>query len=124
MERLTFRKTNTDFDKQYGRQARVPLNEIVDRLAELEDKMEDGQLVELPCKVGDTVYRAWYAPCRHGETYPDSSSCCGCEGGCDIKPTIFEEKASSLEYILNNMVLGGKYVYATREEAEQKLKEL
>lgn len=26
------------------------------RLAELEDKIEDGTLVELPCKVGDKVY--------------------------------------------------------------------
>lgn len=56
MERLTFRKTNTDFDKQYGRQARVPLNEIVDRLAELEDKLESGQLVEMPCKVGGELF--------------------------------------------------------------------
>ncbi len=30
---------------------------IYNRLAELEDKIEDGTLIELPCKVGDTVYR-------------------------------------------------------------------
>ena len=29
---------------------------IYNRLAELEDKIEDGTLIELPCKVGDTVY--------------------------------------------------------------------
>lgn len=28
----------------------------IDRLAELEDKIENGTLVELPCKVGDTVF--------------------------------------------------------------------
>lgn len=28
----------------------------LNRLAELEDKLESGQLVELPCNVGDTVY--------------------------------------------------------------------
>lgn len=33
---------------------------ILDRLAELEDKFESGQLIELPCKVGDTVYRWLY----------------------------------------------------------------
>lgn len=96
----------------------------LNRLAELEDKLESGLLLELPCKVGDTVFRAWYAPCRYGETYPDSYGCSGCEGGCDIKPTVFEETASSLAYILENMVLDRNYVYATREEAEQKLKEL
>ena len=31
--------------------------ETIDRLAELEDKLENGTLIELPCKVGDTV---WY----------------------------------------------------------------
>ena len=30
--------------------------EAIDRLAELEDKIEDGTLIELPCKVGDIVY--------------------------------------------------------------------
>jgi hypothetical protein len=30
--------------------------EIMYRLAELEDKIENGTLIELPCKVGDTVY--------------------------------------------------------------------
>ena len=30
--------------------------EILHRLSELEDKIENGTLVELPCKVGDTVY--------------------------------------------------------------------
>ena len=30
--------------------------EILHRLAELEDKIENGTLVELPCKVGDVMY--------------------------------------------------------------------
>lgn len=29
---------------------------LYDRLAELEDKIESGKMIELPCKVGDTVY--------------------------------------------------------------------
>ena len=29
---------------------------VVNRLAKLEDKIERGRLVELPCNVGDTVY--------------------------------------------------------------------
>lgn len=32
---------------------------IVDRLAELEDKLESGRLVELPCRAGDTIYHIW-----------------------------------------------------------------
>uniref|UniRef100_UPI004027A9BA hypothetical protein n=1 Tax=Eubacterium sp. TaxID=142586 RepID=UPI004027A9BA len=30
--------------------------EACNRLAKLEDKLENGTLIELPCKVGDTVY--------------------------------------------------------------------
>ena len=30
--------------------------ELLDRLGELEDKIENGTLVELPCKVGDVMY--------------------------------------------------------------------
>ena len=32
----------------------------IDRLAELENKIEQGRLIELPCKVGDTAYCANY----------------------------------------------------------------
>lgn len=33
--------------------------QIIHRLAELEDKIENGTLVELPCKVGDTIYEVF-----------------------------------------------------------------
>lgn len=45
------------------------------------DYLIENGVVVLPCKVGDTVYKVWYAPCHNGETYPDS---CGCDGCCDI----------------------------------------
>ena len=41
--------------------------EAIDRLAELEDKIEHGTLIELPCKVGDTAYKV-YGKC-------DGNSC-------------------------------------------------
>ena len=33
-----------------------PIQKCFDKLGELEDKLENGTLIELPCKVGDTVY--------------------------------------------------------------------
>lgn len=33
--------------------------QIIHRLAELEDKIENGTLVESPCKVGDTIYEVF-----------------------------------------------------------------
>lgn len=37
-------------------QRKERINQYIYRLAELEDKIEDGRLLELPCKVGDEVY--------------------------------------------------------------------
>lgn len=36
-----------------------PLIDALNRLAEFEDKIENGTLVELPCKVGDKAYAVW-----------------------------------------------------------------
>ena len=33
--------------------------EVLHRLADLEDKIENGMLVELPCKAGDTIYEVF-----------------------------------------------------------------
>lgn len=35
--------------------------DVFERLADIEDKIENGTLVELPCKVGDTVYAFHYS---------------------------------------------------------------
>ena len=34
----------------------IYLTDCLNLLAELEDKIENGTLIELPCKVGDTIY--------------------------------------------------------------------
>lgn len=50
-ERLTYH-SNLGLTNRRGTE-----QEVIDRLAELEDKLESEQLVELPCKVGEMV---WY----------------------------------------------------------------
>ena len=35
---------------------KVTIQDLIDRLYELEDKIEEGTLVELPCKVGERMY--------------------------------------------------------------------
>ena len=78
-------------------------NEIYDRLAYYEDLDEQGRLVVLPCKVGDTVYRVW--PYR--------------------KPIITEHKMHDIteiaKYIDAFGITFGKTVFLTREEAEKAL---
>lgn len=62
MERLTISKGGKfgGFINPDGRERNyLPPDKIgvlLDRLTELEDKLESGQLVELPCKMGDTMY--------------------------------------------------------------------
>lgn len=95
--------------------------ETYNRLAELEDKIEQGTLIELPCKVGDTVYQV------EGEHYP-----------------IFKEYEIGGVAIVGNAGLEsikllddchcdgffawaskiGETVFLTRKEAEKRLKEL
>lgn len=59
MERLTKRDCDIIFGID-GTERYIPQSEFEEkvllRLAELEDKLEQGTLIELPCKVGDTVY--------------------------------------------------------------------
>lgn len=37
----------------------ITIQLLINRLAELEDKIENGTLVEPPCKVGDTIYEVF-----------------------------------------------------------------
>lgn len=119
MERLTYRgKTPNIAYCDYD------VREIINKLAEYEDLEEQGLILRLPCKVGDTVYKLWYKPCHHGNDTPDSWDCCGCEDECDLKKEIFEFTVPSLEWILQHMKYFGDCVwFLTREEAETHLKE-
>ena len=56
MERLTEKRP---FELDYGYRIKELVNteEVVQKLAEYEDAEEQGLLVKLPCKVGDTVYK-------------------------------------------------------------------
>ena len=73
------------------------------RLSELENKIEQGTLIELPCKVGDTVYQT--------------------DG-----VRIYESKVELLIYDCGRWAFNekaiGTSVFLTREEAEKRLKEL
>jgi hypothetical protein len=102
-----------------------PIRRIIERLADYEDAEEQGLLLRLPCKVGDTVYKLWYKPCHKGEDHPDTYSCCGCEDKCDIERTIYEFTVPNLDWILANMKYFGDLVwFLTKAEAEKALEEM
>jgi hypothetical protein len=90
---------------------------MIERLAELEDKIEQGKMVELPCKVGDTVYEVFkdHIPPFIKET--------------EIEKIVITAKGLRLRLARNSFYETavssiGKTIFFTREEAEKRLKEL
>lgn len=79
---------------------------MFEKLAHYEDLEEQGLLLKLPCKVGDTVYKLWYS---NGIPY-----------------RIQELKIRTLENVVSIVKhnLLGERVFLTKEEAEAKLKEM
>lgn len=96
---------------------------LYERLALLEDKIENGTLVELPCRVGDKVY----FPVDNGWDYAEIDKI-------DIfeKDIVFEWVQYDRGYELTELWDEGdfsihdigKTVFLTRAEAEKKLQEL
>ena len=92
---------------------------IREKLARLEDLEEQGRLIELPCKIGDTVYSFSF-----NIVYPFTVN------GFEINKYGVEFKGSycgeekSLEYWSIHFPVSkiGKSVFLTREEAEAALK--
>ena len=86
--------------------------EIYNRLAELEDKIEQGTLIELPCKVGDIVFTI--------------------EGGIieehEVMGILLQFDEIFFKILRKRDLVckfwGSRSVFLTREEAEKRLKEL
>lgn len=90
---------------------------IYTRLSELEDKIEEGTLVELPCKVGDTVYEVFkeHRPPFIQETIIEKIVIT--EKGFKLRlsrNSVYETAISSLD----------KTLFLSKAQAEAKLKEL
>lgn len=107
----------------------INFEKIVDKLARYEDLEEQGRLLKLPCKVGDTVYCVYhrYTKCSEYEQEFEEYSCQGCEHlECDSHKEhyIQPQKAYSLDWIVTNLKRFDTSIFLTKSEAEAKLKEL
>ena len=104
--------------------------EAIDKLAEYETAEEEGRLVVLPCKVGDTVHeiRSDYTKCSVCGDKFNEYECQGCEHECDSRKiyTIDEYTMYTLEDIVRHIRCNnwGKTIFTTKEEAEKALKEM
>jgi hypothetical protein len=89
----------------------VTIYDLYNRLAELEDKIENGTLIELHCKVGDKVYQ-----------FDNGGKICESE----IKSIYYADNTLFYDcgyFAFDNTAIG-EGIYLTKAEAENKLKEL
>ena len=111
MERLTYRTTKGE---AMGDSSVADIGDILGKLAEYEDLEEQGLLLRLPCKVGDTVYFIYHNEVHHEEVKRFFQCNCGKNWGIvlwGMYPDLYFDQI-------------GKTVFLTREEAEQKLKKM
>ena len=97
---------------------------IYRRLAELEDKIMNGTLVEMPCKVGDTVYCVEYFCNYKGCSSNEQVFCCGCPEMIERERRKEKFVISKKKFRLQDLDRVGKTLFPTEEAAEARLKEL
>ncbi len=106
MNRLTVRYTGFHVGYQNkhntsvlcGEMSVPQIRECMDKLAEYEDLEEQGRLIKLPCKIGQSLYAYSYTMGY-------------------IREFIARDKT----WIFENMMSFGKEIFLTREEAERAL---
>lgn len=112
MERLTVKKENG-----YTFRMASQMPRIIDKLGKFEDAEEQGLLLRLPCKVGDTIYQVNSASAidKHIVTaigiYPSKVIICT------------ENYRTGIGYSFDANRIGKRY-FLTQEEAEQALKQM
>ena len=107
MERLTYRMGGKSFSKYSNQQ-------VIEHLAYIEDKQEQGLLIELPCKLWTTVYEATVKCKLNG-------SCAVChKEGC-WKCNYAEKYVAPCVFNFGKLGDFGKTVFLTRSEAEEAL---
>lgn len=130
MERLT----KTYSDGTHGASDILPCGEnsydyknlLIEKLGKYEDLEEQGRLIKLPCKVGDTVYVNGVLGCGEAERYRvirvDYHSTLGTgRNEFYIEALLCADPDSSIAFYDKQF---GKTVFLTKAEAEAKLKEL
>lgn len=107
---------NADNEQDARQELKEKFKEACNKLAELEDKFENGTLIELPCKVGDTVYYIY--PIMHSIR----------EDRCFVKQIIVNEISLDINGIRIFDELGIDHdlerIYFTKEEAEKAFERL
>lgn len=130
MERLTRRENGEvcviDRDNNYKEDITDVIIKALHKLADYEDAEENGLLVRLPCKPGDTVYVIYCGYVTSAKVLAVYIDYIG--GMFDLKIKANTENSIGFENIIDgdNYTFNdiGKTVFLTREEAEQALEDM
>lgn len=94
---------------------------------ELIDAEEQGLLVWLPCKVGDSFFAIRKFCDEHGELEESvehwGSDCYYCNLACNGELRVVERKFNSIHHIIAEKESIGKVIFLTREAAEKALED-
>ena len=128
MERLTYRGSEKMIEDELTipSYSDYPTRRIIERLAEYEDLEEQGRLIKLPCKVGNTVYRyVEEKGCVLEYTVWNISMSAYESGGIDIVIEGCAESEDEVEDEFSLSLIDFKNeFFNTKSEAEHKLKEM
>lgn len=115
MERLTHYQKNGEVAEPYNRSQ---ASEFAKKLAQYEDLEEQGLLVRLPCKVGDTVY--YISPIVTPKKIEEYTVTGLYFHNGEYQIRAFDSKGATF-YLYFNFI--GKTVFLTREEAFRKMEQ-
>ena len=110
--------------KMSKHEMRVEILKLRKQLKEYQSKIENGTLVELPCKVGDTVYCVEYFCDYKGCSSNEQMFCCGCPEMIERERRKEKFVISKEKFRLQDLDRVGKTLFPTEEAAEARLKEL
>ncbi len=113
MERLTLHKLTGMYDYKRCHLSQEEAAKIYDRLAELEDELENGTLIKLPAPLDSELWTIEYPTHKHGK-----------ETVTVLSDTLATVEKSKYPLSFSNVEMVGKYYFITREEAEKRLEEL
>lgn len=97
---------------------------LVGRLTFLEDKIESGEIVELPCKLGDTIFYVQYFCDYKGCSSTYQQFCCGCKEMIEREKRKEKYVICEKSFELKDFEKIDKKYFTTREAAEARLVKL
>lgn len=109
----------TDNEQDARQELKKKFKEACNKLAELEDKLENGTLIEIPCKAGDTVYVIYDKYVTSAKVLAFYIDQIG--GMFDLRIKTNNETGTGFKTVLDTNNYTFENVFFTKEEAEKAL---